>query len=53
VHMTFEAELRANVAECRVRGLVPWCTSELGPPTLGLARVIQTIAACVSGVCQV
>ena len=35
VHETFEAELLANGATCRMRGLVPWCTSDEAPPTLG------------------
>jgi len=35
IHATFEAELRANGGECRMQGLIPWCTSSLAPPTLG------------------
>jgi mannose-6-phosphate isomerase-like protein (cupin superfamily) len=35
VHTTFEAELRANGAECRMHGLSQWCTSDLAPPSLG------------------
>jgi hypothetical protein len=35
VHRTFEAELAANGATCRMRGLVPGCTSAEAPPTLG------------------
>jgi hypothetical protein len=35
VHETFEAELRANGAECRMKGLVSWCTSAEAPPVLG------------------
>ena len=29
------AELKANAAACRMKGLVPWCTSNEAPPTLG------------------
>jgi mannose-6-phosphate isomerase-like protein (cupin superfamily) len=35
VHETFEAELRDNAATCRMHGLVPWCTSDQAPATLG------------------
>lgn len=38
VHETFEAELAANGASCRMRGLVPWCTAAEGPATLGERR---------------
>ncbi len=30
VHATFEAELARNGAKCRMRGQVPWCTSDEG-----------------------
>ena len=32
VHARFESELRSNGAECRMKGLVAWCTGEQGPP---------------------
>ncbi|HYY88649.1 MAG TPA: ethanolamine ammonia lyase-activating protein [Chloroflexota bacterium] len=34
VHDAFEAELRANGAECRMKGLIAWCTGQEGPPDL-------------------
>jgi hypothetical protein len=39
IHETFEAELAANGAGCRMSGLVPWCTSDQGPGTLGARGV--------------
>jgi mannose-6-phosphate isomerase-like protein (cupin superfamily) len=39
VHQTFEADLASNGAKCRMRGLVPWCTSDEGPATLGARGV--------------
>jgi mannose-6-phosphate isomerase-like protein (cupin superfamily) len=35
VHRTFEADLTANGAVCRMHGLVPWCTSSEAPAALG------------------
>ncbi|GAC1325256.1 MAG: hypothetical protein NVSMB2_23760 [Chloroflexota bacterium] len=35
IHQTFEAELAENGAHCRMNGLVPWCTSDDSPGTLG------------------
>ena len=35
VHRTFESELASNGATCRMKGLVPWCTSTEAPPVLG------------------
>lgn len=35
IHQTFESELRTNGAKCRMKGLVPWCTSDEAPPTVG------------------
>ena len=35
VHQTFEAELATNGSKCRMKGLIPWCTSDEGPGTLG------------------
>src|SRR5919202_51 len=34
VHARFEAELRSNGAECRMKGLILWCTGTEGPPDL-------------------
>jgi hypothetical protein len=34
IHKTFEAELAANGARCRMKGQVPWCTSDEGPGVL-------------------
>jgi hypothetical protein len=34
VHARFEAELRSHGAECRMKGLIAWCTGMEGPPDL-------------------
>jgi mannose-6-phosphate isomerase-like protein (cupin superfamily) len=34
VHARFEQELRSNGAECRMKGLIEWCTGTEGPPDL-------------------
>ena len=35
IHRVFESELAANGAKCKMKGQVPWCTSDEGPGVLG------------------
>jgi len=30
-HATFEADLAAHGATCRMKAFIPWCTGEVGP----------------------